>query len=165
MILPSLPTSIQYIIDHLRGQPNLKPADVVRIIQAAKVQEADLLPWADYDHPIVDSYGRKLVYQGANFEVMVMSWVPGDMSTIHDHGYTQWGAVQVFGQAEHATFRLEQGQVKTLKRWQMQPGEVVGVHHDLLHQMGNRSDEAYLSLHIYGLMENKANINVGISIN
>jgi hypothetical protein len=66
---------------------------------------------------------------------MVMSWRPGDFSTIHDHGYTQWGAVQVFGPAEHATFRIDDDKIATLARWRMKNRDVIGVHHDLLHQM------------------------------
>ncbi|MBK8652429.1 MAG: hypothetical protein IPN20_00430 [Haliscomenobacter sp.] len=51
-----------------------------------------ITPWADFDHPDADSYGRKMAYKGPNFEIMVMSWKPGDFSSIHDHGHTQWGS-------------------------------------------------------------------------
>ena len=119
----------------------------------------DIMPWADFDHPINDSYGRKLIYGGRHFEIMAMSWVPGDVSTIHDHGSTQWGCVQVFGPAEHATFRIEDDEIRTLARWQMQPYEAIGVNHDLLHQMGNLTqDEKYLSLHVYGDIEPSENV-------
>ncbi|RMD70463.1 MAG: methyltransferase domain-containing protein, partial [Bacteroidetes bacterium] len=70
-----------------------------------------------------------------------------------------WGAVQVFGPAEHATFREDEGVLYTLARWQMQPGEAVGVSHQLVHQMGNPTDNAFfLSLHVYGTMEPVDNV-------
>ena len=151
----ALPSSLNYIIEELKKHRRLKPAEIRRIILEAKVQPEDLAPWADFNHPVADSYGRKLVYDGGNFEVMVMSWQPGDFSTIHDHGSTQWGAVQIFGPAEHATFRVEDDSLSTLARWQVEPGEVVGVSHSLVHQMGNpTSDQRFLSLHVYGLAEN-----------
>ncbi len=158
-IITSLPRSLQHIVQTLNTKRHLKPADMRRIVLEAKVEEADLLPWADFEHPLTDSYGRKLIYKGGHFEVMVMSWNPGDFSTVHDHGYTQWGAVQVFGPAEHATFRIDNERIYTLARWQMQTGEAIGVHHDLLHQMGNPTkDQRFLSLHVYGDVEDVNNV-------
>lgn len=149
--LEQLPASLRQIAEKLEKNRELRPADMRRIVLEAEVKPEDLEPWADFDHPVQDSYGRKLVYKGGHFEIMVMSWRPGDFSTIHDHGYTQWGAVQVFGPAEHATFRIDDKKISTLARWQMKAGDAIGVHHDLLHQMGNSStDTFFLSLHVYG---------------
>ncbi|MBK8652428.1 MAG: hypothetical protein IPN20_00425 [Haliscomenobacter sp.] len=74
-------------------------------------------------------------------------------------GTPNGGAVQVFGPAEHATFRVDSGRISTLARWQMEPYEAVGVHHDLVHQMGNpTADQPFLSLHIYGEPEDDPSI-------
>ena len=116
----------------------------------ARVNPQDLLPWADFEHPIEDCYGRKLVYHGGFFEVMVMSWRDRDYSAIHDHGLTEWGAVQCFGHAEHYTYQLEKGTLYTVERCDFQPGEVKLVDRGLIHQMGNLSGEYFLSLHVYG---------------
>lgn len=99
-----------------------------------------------------------MIFKAGNYEIMAMSWLPGDFSGIHDHGHTQWGAVQVFGPAEHATFRIEEDEIITLARWQMQAGEVVGVSHKLIHQMGNPGETSFLSLHVYGCTEDQASI-------
>ncbi len=150
----ALPPSLAFIATRLKEKPPAHPAQMVRLLRQAEVQAEDLAPWADFDHPVQDSYGRKLVYKEENFEIMVMSWRPGDFSAIHDHGFTQWGAVQVFGPAEHATFREEDDVLYTLARWQMKPGELVGVSHKLVHQMGNPTRDAFfLSLHVYGTHE------------
>lgn len=150
----TLPASLQYIKDKLSAEKELLPNQMRRIILDAQVNQKDLMPWADFDHPATDGYGRKLVHHGGHFEIMVMSWVPGDYSAIHDHGYTQWGAVQVFGPAEHATFRVKEGKISTLDRWIFNPGDVVGVSHDLVHQMGNTTENTrFLSLHVYGQKE------------
>lgn len=154
-----LPRSIKQIILELEKEESLKPAEVRQIILAAKVEPEDLMPWADFDHPVKDSYGRKLIYAGSQFEIMAMSWRPGDISTIHDHGYTQWGCVQVFGPAEHATFKIEDDGLKTLARWQMKPYDAIGVNHTLLHQMGNLSEDTrFLTLHVYGDLEPSENV-------
>lgn len=146
----TLPKSLQCIIDSLNEEDKIKPSTVVRIVKEAKVQQDELMLWADFDHPKADSYGRKLVFKNDKFEVMVMSWVPGDFSGLHDHGYTQWGAVKIFGAAEHATFRVEDGYISTLARWTVKPGDVIGVGHSLVHQMGNPGEQNFLSLHVYG---------------
>ena len=144
--------SVKQIILKLKAEKNLKPSAITRILKEANIQVEDLVPWEDFDHPVEDSYGRKLIYQGDNFEIMVMSWNPGDFSAIHDHGNTKWGAVQIFGPAEHATFRLEEGYLSTLARWRVNSGDVVGVSHSLIHQMGNPTeDQTFISLHIYGV--------------
>ena len=153
-----LPASLRYIVEQLEGQRELKPAELRRIVLDAKVQAEDLAPWADYEHPISDSYGRRLIYADSNFELMGMSWAPGDFSAIHDHGYTQWGAVQVFGPAEHAVFRIDEDRIYTLSRMQFKPGDVVGVSHSLVHQMGNPTDEYFMSLHVYGQPEDIGNV-------
>ena len=152
--MTQLPSSIQFIVQELNHRLRLKPAEMVQLVKKAHVKKEDLMPWADFNHPPEDSYGRKLIYKGEHFEIMVMSWVPGDFSTIHDHGYTQWGAVQIFGPAEHATFRLEDDELYTLARWMVNPGDVVGVSHNLIHQMGNATqDTPFLSFHVYGCTE------------
>ena len=154
-----LPASLRSIIERLEGVRKFAPSQVRKIILEAGVEPKDLQPWADFDHPAEDSYGRKLVYKGDNFEIMVMSWRPGDISTIHDHGHTQWGCVQVFGPAEHATFRLEDDQITTLSRVLLKPRQAIGVSHSLLHQMGNPTrDTFFLTLHVYGELEEVDNV-------
>ena len=153
-----LSPSIQYIINGLKVEANRSPWALVRLLEQAGVTEKELQPWADFAHPAEDSYGRKLVYADHGFEVMVMSWQPGDFSAIHDHGYTQWGAVQIFGPAEHATFRIEDNKLETTAPWQGVPGSILPVQHDLIHQMGNPSQQPFLSLHIYGLEEEVVSI-------
>ncbi len=157
--LTKLSNSLDQVVAKLSLVQELTPAKIRKVILEADIHPEELLPWADYDHPVEDSYGRKLVYKGDNFEIMVMSWVPGDFSTIHDHGHTQWGAVQIFGPAEHATFRWEDDRLITLSRMQVEPYTVVGVNHSLIHQMGNpTNDTPFLTLHIYGDVQPTENV-------
>lgn len=160
-----LPDAIKDLIERIRKQPDWRPGDMVRMIRDAEIQEENLLPWADFDHPTGDSYGRKMLYDGGNFEIMVMSWAPGDISAIHDHGYTEWGAVQIFGRAEHATFIIEGEHLITQHRWMVKPGDILGVTHEMIHQMGNPNNhERFLSLHVYGLREKVAAVTANARI-
>lgn len=148
--LTSLPPALQRLVQSLSATPAFTPAQARQALLAAEVTAADLAPWASLDHAPADSYGRRLVWLAPHFEIMVMSWDPGDYSAIHDHGHTQWGAVQVFGPAEHATFRWEGEALMTLSRQAMTTGAVIGVSHRLIHQMGNPTPAPFLSLHVYG---------------
>lgn len=159
-----LPPSLQQIIHTIYKTEDLSPAKVKKIVKQADVQEEDLMPWADFDHPLPDCYGRKMVYDGGFFDIMVMSWKPGDFSGLHDHGYAQWGAVKAFGEAEHAIFWVQDAEIRTLSRQVMKAGQVVGVGHQLVHQMGNSGTGQFLSLHIYGNYDREENVTADARI-
>jgi SAM-dependent methyltransferase/predicted metal-dependent enzyme (double-stranded beta helix superfamily) len=149
-----LPPSLQVIIRDIRQYREEMTSQLARrIVTQAQVDFKQLEPWQDYDHPVNDSYGRKLVYKEDYFELMVMSWIEGDVSAIHDHGYTQWGAVQVFGEAEHTIFSLQNNNLSITSCQKIDFGTIVSVDGDLIHQMGNRSKRNFLTLHVYGLSE------------
>ena len=89
---------------------------------------------------------------------MVMSWVPGDVSAIHDHGATQWGAVQCFGAASHWSYQFKNNFLQTKEYREILPGQIVRVNHELIHQMGNYNQDSFLSLHVYGIRNESASI-------
>lgn len=132
------------------GPDSLTPERLVEYINRSGICEEDILRWQDFSHPINDSYGRKLIYEGHHFEIMVMSWVSGDYSAIHDHGGAQWGAVKYFGPADHSTFRFDQGILKVKAVETTQYGQINIVDHDLVHLMGNPTPEPFITLHVYG---------------
>ncbi len=143
------PDRIQTLI-HSLEKKHITPEIAKQCVQAANIQAEDLRLWADFEHPVADSYGRHLVHEGDDFEIMVMSWAPGDYSAIHDHGAAQWGAVQSFGDAEHAVFQLDQMQLSTVSVHPFPTGAVNVVDHNLIHQMGNPGQQPFLSFHVYG---------------
>ena len=153
-----LPQRLENLINAIKQEDRITPSTAKRLLENANIQPEDLQAWADFGHPKADSYGRKLVYDGGYFELMVMSWVDGDMSTIHDHGYTQWGAVEVFGPAEHAMFKFDNGKLITQCRDICEEGEVLVVGHDLIHQMGHMGNAPYLTLHLYGAYEHEGGV-------
>ncbi|MEM1367203.1 MAG: cysteine dioxygenase family protein, partial [Cyanobacteria bacterium P01_H01_bin.15] len=144
------PQSLQCLIQTLKQGTAFTPQRVSMVLKNAQVSADDLFPWADFKHSPTDSYGRQLLYHGGNFEIMVMTWLPGDFSAIHDHGSTQWGAVQCFGHADHYIYRFCDHKLRDYATAHYTPGMIRAVNHDLIHQMGNTGDEPFLSLHVYG---------------
>ena len=144
------PSSIKKLIQQLESATQFSTPQLISWVKNSHITAEDLKPWFDFNHPVEDSYGRKMVYETKNFEIMVMSWLPGDFSGIHDHGSVSWGAVQVFGPAEHAVFEIKNNQLSTLDRWDLKPLDIIGVNHMLIHQMGNPTKEqSFVSLHVY----------------
>ena len=154
----NLPDSLQHLIFLLSQTKNLTSRQVYQSLQQAQIRQKDLMPWATFDHSVTHSYGRQLVYDGGYFEIMVMSWVRGDISAIHDHGATQWGAVQCFGKASHWAYQLNERVLQTQEYGEITPGQIVRVSHELIHQMGNYSQDSFLSLHVYGISHESSSI-------
>ena len=153
-------STLSQLIQRLETTEDINPDRAATLLQEACINPKDLLPWYDLDHPAQDSYGRKLVKQGRNFELMVMSWAPGDYSAIHDHGIAEWGAVQYFGAADHIIFKEHHGVLTTETRMTMSLGSVYAVDHSLIHLMGNPGETPFISLHLYG-RENPAETITG----
>lgn len=146
----SYPQSLKRLIQMLQTTSSLTPAQIADIVSEAAVSSQELLPWADFTHSSTDSYGRKLVFHGGHFEIMVMSWLPGDFSAIHDHGATEWGAVQCFGAAEHTIYSFVDSTLTKPVAANYTAGMIRQVDHHLIHQMGNAGNLPFLSLHVYG---------------
>ena len=145
-----LPRSLRRIVAAAQTDGIQSPADAADMLRYSGVTPLDLMPWASFDHSVLDSYGRRPVMVGPNFELMVMSWGSGDFSAIHDHSHSQWGAVMYFGHAEHAIYDNSGDRLRTHERTMMHPGQINEVNHDLIHQMGNSTEERFLSLHLSG---------------
>ena len=135
---------------YLNDDPEMTIPKVAEYVKQSNITEEDLLPYADYEHPKEDGYGRKLVVAEDHFEIMVMSWLPGDFSAVHDHGYTTWGAVQVFGNVMHHTFAIKNDVFQLTSKEILPYGTIIKVNNPLIHQMGNVTSKPYLTLHIYG---------------
>lgn len=158
----NIPKSLARLVDLLKEridkEGKLSPLKTKEIVLEADVQVKDMMHYADFNHPKEDCYGRKLVFDGGCFEVMVMSWSPGDYSSIHNHGYTEWGVVQVFGNTHHFLYNLKDNNLSFAKKELLTKGTAIKVNNALIHQMGNATTEPYLTLHVYGSNVIDANI-------
>ena len=148
--LAGFPDSLRSLITSLSSTNQITSKQVAQSLKEANISPRDLQNWAAFDHAVTDSYGRKLVYDGGYFEVMVMSWLPGDISAIHDHGQTQWGAVQCFGRGLHTAYRFIDGVLSIESEETLEPAQILSVNHSLVHQMSNYSQSPFFSLHVYG---------------
>ena len=152
--MKTLTPGLQKLVDSIEStQEHVTVQKAAELMQQAEIIEKDLLPWVDYSHPIQEGYGRKLAFQHDTFEVMIMTWNPGDYSSVHDHGYTQWGAVQMFGNVMHHFYSNTGGKFRLSKKEILPYGTITKVNNSLVHQMGNVTSSPFLTLHLYGANE------------
>jgi len=154
----TLETLKMSIIDTLDRGERINARLVKKLVEQAQVKEEDLKAYADFDHPVEDSYGRKMIFDGGKFEIMAMSWNPGHYSSIHNHGYTEWGVVQVFGNTHHFIYKKKDEELKFAKKEILTKGEITLVVNATIHQMGNPSTGKYMTLHVYGCDEKSGDI-------
>ena len=155
---------LQALIASIGEQPPSSLSQLERCVADAQLVEQDLLPWEDFRHPVEDSYGRRLIWKSDFVELMVMSWIPGDFSAIHDHGTAHWGVVQSFGPATHSLFRLHGSQLEFDRQSDYRPGQIQTVDHRLIHQMGNASGTPFVSLHVYAALQPLATITANARV-
>ena len=150
--------SVKNLVKALKSLDQFTPGSVHKAVSECGVGFEDLKDWIDYDYPVSDSYGRKMAHNGGFFEIMIMSWRPGDYSGIHDHGKAEFGAVKIFGAAEHAIFKLEKQKLTTISREIVKSGTTLKVAPSLIHQMGNPGESNFFTLHVYGNMNLESGI-------
>ena len=151
--------SVENLVKALESLEQFTPENVHWVVSECDLGVEDLEDWIDYDYPVSDSYGRKMVHDGGFFEVMVMCWRPGDYSAIHDHGKAEFGAVKIFGDVEHAIFELEDQKFTTISRKRVKSGTTLKVTPSLIHQMGNPGESNFFTLHVYGNVDLDSGIN------
>ena len=156
--------TLEGLIGSLENLSEFNLEGVYEAVSRSTVGFRDLEKWIDYDYPVSDSYGRKMVHDGGFFEVMVMCWKPGDYSAIHDHGKAEFGVVKVFGDTEHAAYKIVNQKLITLGRTIIEAGTTLEVAPALIHQMGNPGDSNFFSLHIYVNQAAEGNITGGSRI-
>jgi hypothetical protein len=159
-----LPPAVAALLDAVQAAGDLTPACAAALLAGARLGPADLTRWQDLRHPLADSYGRKLIARGPHFELLLMSWVPGDYSAIHDHGRAEWGAVRYFGAADRIVFDLDDDLLSIRERTRMGCNDVCAVDADLIHLMGNPGGKPFFSLHLYGRAEADPAITGGARI-
>ncbi len=155
----TLPSKISKIIDELNSHQFIDNTLVANIVSQVKLTASDLAIYKTFDHPISESYGRKLIFDHGNFKILLMSWRLGDFTAIHNHGHTEWGCVYFFGSATHRLYSTINDELKIVQKDQFQKGQIASVCGDLTHIMGNSSSECFTTLHIYGSNTRSADVS------
>ena len=154
-----LPVSLVRIIDGIEKDDLIDNDKLVELIKQNELNEEDFLPLSDFGHSADESYGRTLVYEGANFSIYLMSWAKGDFTAIHSHGQCDWGAVYFLGDVDHRLYKASENRIELVQKAVVPKGTTVPVKGNLVHAMGNLRENPSMSLHIYGWEKAESNAN------
>jgi len=152
-------STIKKIVDAIEGQKQVDNSWLVSFLQRIDIKPESLSKYQDFTHGNDKSYGRKVVYEGANFIVYVMSWAPGDFTAIHSHGFSDWGSVVFFADTNHRLYEADGQKIRLAGKSIIPKGSVVPVTGDFVHAMGNLTDTPFITLHIYGSNKAISNAN------
>ncbi len=124
---------IQLLIDTLSAKESWKTEELLPLLRKVNITERDIAHFQLYNHEKVLSYGRNKIYANRKFRIYLMSWDYGNVTAIHDHGSTGWGAVQFYGELEHHYYKYNNEQLKMV----LPVGAIVPVQGSIIHMMAN----------------------------
>jgi predicted metal-dependent enzyme (double-stranded beta helix superfamily) len=95
-------------------------------------------------------YGRRVLLQTDDLEVMVAEWTPGMSCAPHDHGGSR-GVVRVLqGSSRHTIWGVTPDGLSNLQEERVSAGNTMLCGRDLVHSMmDDGADEPLITLHIY----------------
>lgn len=142
--------SLHFIINEVKNLDECQTGQVSEIIKSSGIKAKDLLPYANFDHSPEISYGRNIIFENPQMIILTVSWAPGDFTAIHSHGKTEWGAVCFMGNTEHRLYKAESESIHLTRKEIIPAGSIVDISGDYTHAMGNLTNKAFQTLHIYG---------------
>lgn len=142
--------TIQNLIGDIREAQPLNNETFTAIVESRRLTASTFSNFEKFNHPGVESYGRALIHDNGNFKIMLMSWLPGDFTAIHSHGFVEWGCVCFFGDISLRQYEFSDDTLKMVEKQTSTEGIIAPVHGDLIHIMGNAGKRGITTLHIYG---------------
>ncbi len=134
-------------LDALAPPPSL--VDLAEAIKAAGVTIVDV---ADYVEPNPRTYNRALVALSEHYELLVMTWLPGQESVPHDHAGSICIMQVLQGDAVETQFRVDRdGYVDLEYECAVPAGEITAGEDAGVHLVRNRPDaiKPLVTLHAY----------------
>ncbi|HEY7424194.1 MAG TPA: FAD/NAD(P)-binding protein [Gemmataceae bacterium] len=134
-------------LDTLGPRPTL--IDTARALKEARLSFADV---AAYVKSNPRSYNRTLVVLREAYEMLVMTWLPGQASVPHNHLGSLCAMQVVQGEAVEGCYHLApDGYVDLQYETAVPCGEIIAGHDAGVHTVRNRSltDELLVTVHIY----------------
>ena len=134
-----------------RGESNPSPAEMEAVIDEMRHRK----PSWDLLGPHVAfapaGYFRKRLYRDSDWEMLLLCWLPGQRTVVHDHGGS-WGSMLVLsGQLDECQYKAH-GEGNPLTMCQLRrfgASEVALETVETIHKNENRGETPAISLHFY----------------
>lgn len=151
--------SLSAFLDDLDHHKERVPLDeLVRKLQQLNIDLDDVRDWVHFGP---DRYRRNLMFEGSGFQALVLCWLNGQRSPIHDHEGSTCGVKVLRGTLTETIFdRTANGQIIARRSRELREGSVCGSQDADIHQISNLQDDGteLVTLHIYSPPLNTFNI-------
>jgi cysteine dioxygenase len=95
-------------------------------------------------------YGRNVIYNSGEVEIIVVNLPAKGYTFIHDHGKSECCGRVLKGELINAIYEvIDQDQVQKIKEYKVQAGGIFSTPYGTIHQMLNQQAERVVSLHAY----------------
>ena len=123
--------------------------DLRELQQRLDDDRLNLDAFADRVHFDEERYARNLLAHGPQFYALLLCWLPGQASPIHDHRGASCGVRVIQGVATETSFRWQGERLVEDAVSTMLEGEVCGSFDDDIHEIRNDGSENLVTLHVY----------------
>jgi predicted metal-dependent enzyme (double-stranded beta helix superfamily) len=133
------------------GAAGPSPRDQQAVLAAlgtAKIDWSVFGPHLAFDHEL---YVRRRLYRNENWEILLLCWLPGHKTAIHDHG-DSWGATLVLmGDLVESQYQWHGRGIPLTMKGDSPLGErqITVETQSTIHTVSNRSAAPAASLHLY----------------
>jgi len=120
-----------------------------RLFTQTKLSDGEV---ARYVEPRSGSYGRKAVVRREKYELLVLTWTPGQGSVAHDHSGSLCGLKVVQGSLVEQLYESgADGQVRPTTSSRLSAGEITVDPGVVIHSLGNpaASGQTLVTVHLY----------------
>ncbi len=127
----------------------LSLATIRFILENVDLQDDEIKSLASFDE---DNYCRKRLFKNQHCEVLILSWLNGQRSKIHDHLNTACGVRVLKGEAIETLFETaENGYIYAAQSTHHREGSVTVSMDNDIHQISNlqADDKPLVTLHVY----------------
>lgn len=132
-------------LDDMGSKPTL--IDIAAALGSAGLSHADL---AHYIQTSPSNYHRATVVLRDQYEMLVMTWLPGQSSVPHDHGGSVCAMLTVSGKAVEGSYSIAaDGYVDLEYETVFRPGEVTAGQDAAVHTISNGGADTMVTVHIY----------------
>ena len=130
-----------------------QPGSIDLAAVASAMKALDCAPSALGEAVCADqaNYVRTLLYRDARSEMLLLTWLPGQFSPVHDHGVSGCVVRVICGVAtEHCYKSPEDAAVdRDAVVQDFGPGSVLHAADDACHTLGNGGADPLITLHVY----------------
>ena len=130
------------------GGNQIAQKDIASMLKKIAITLGNTEPYACYD---INNYARNCLYRDKYCEVVLIGWLAGQKSAVHDHTMSNCAFMIIKGNAiEQFFIKNVQGKLEAINKQVLVPGNVSVAESNTIHQVSNQTqDENLLTLHLY----------------